>query len=194
MSYTFQDLGSEVLLIEDLLDADTCQQAIEISEHVGFESAKVLMGAVDESVRRSGILNLDRRDPILRSTNAILLQGVSVIQEALYRWYGIRFDRPEPCSILRYGPGQQYKRHVDNILLTNRFVEVEQGLPTRDVSIVGYLNDDFEGGETFFDRQNLTIQPKRGSVIVFPAYYTHPHQALPVRSGQKYAWTTWLYH
>jgi hypothetical protein len=31
-------------------------------------------------------------------------------------------------------------------------------------------------------------------VIIFPAYYTHPHQALPVRSGRKYSWTTWLYH
>jgi prolyl 4-hydroxylase len=194
MSYTFTDLGSEILLIEDLLDLDTCQQVMEVAEHCGFGEAKVLMGAVDPQVRDSGMLALDRRDPTLKSTNALMLQGVNIIQEALYRWYGIRFSRPEPCSVLRYGPGQQYKRHVDNILLSSRFMEVEQGVPTRDVSIVGYLNDDFEGGETFFDRQNIKVAPKRGSAIVFPAYYTHPHQALPVRSGQKYAWTTWLYH
>jgi prolyl 4-hydroxylase len=194
MSYTVTDLGSEILLLENLLDSDTCQQIIGVAEHCGFENAGVLLDQVDAQVRDSGILALDGRDPMQKSTNGLMLQGVGVIQEALYRHYGIRFDRPEPCSILRYLPGQQYKRHVDNILLSSRFVEVEEGIPTRDVSVVGYLNDDFEGGETFFDRQGIKVVPSRGSAIVFPAYYTHPHQALPVRSGKKYAWTTWLYH
>jgi prolyl 4-hydroxylase len=78
--------------------------------------------------------------------------------------------------------------------LSSRFEEIAQGVPTRDVSIVGYLNEDFTGGETFFDRQNIKIKPQKGSAIVFPSYYTHPHQSLPVDTGQKYAFTTWLFH
>ena len=58
------------------------------------------------------------------------------------------------CSILRYKPGQRYKRHVDNLLLASRFQEVANNIPTRDVSIIGYLNDDFEGGG------NLVRSPK----------------------------------
>jgi prolyl 4-hydroxylase len=194
VAYTVTDLGSEILLIEDLLDRDTCRHVIEVAEHCHFDAAAILVDAVDPDVRSSGILALNPRNPVQQSTNQLLMQSIKVVQESLYRWYGVQFPQAETCSVLRYNPGQQYKRHVDNILLSSRFQEVEQGIPTRDVSIVGYLNDDFEGGETFFDRQNIKVSPKLGSVIVFPSYYTHPHQSLPVTIGKKYAWTTWLYH
>ncbi|MBE9030801.1 2OG-Fe(II) oxygenase [filamentous cyanobacterium LEGE 11480] len=194
MDYTVTDLGSEVLLIEDILPPDICQHVIDVAEHCHFEAAAILVESVDPDVRNSGILPLNPRNPVQQSTNQLLLQSVKTVQEALYRWYGVQFPHAETCSVLRYLPGQQYKRHVDNILLASRFQEVEQGIPTRDISIVGYLNDDFEGGETFFDRSKLKVKPKAGSAIIFPAYYTHPHQALPVTAGKKYAWTTWLYH
>jgi predicted 2-oxoglutarate/Fe(II)-dependent dioxygenase YbiX len=149
---------------------------------------------VDSNGRSASILTLDLKDPLQQSTNALLISKIRIIQEALFRWYGIRFPQAEPCSILRYLPGQKYKRHVDNLVLSSRVEEMQQGIPTRDVSLVGYLNDDFEGGETLFDRQHLKVQPQAGSVLFFPAYYTHPHQSLPVRLGKKYAWTSWLYH
>ncbi len=116
------------------------------------------------------------------------------IQAGLYEYYGIAFPHAEACSLLRYREGQFYRRHVDNLLLGSRLEEAKQGLPTRDISVVGYLNDDFEGGTTWFDRQNLEVKPRTGCVIVFPAYYTHPHQSLLVTRGQKYAFTTWLFH
>lgn len=194
MDYTVTDLGAEILLIEDLIDQDTCRHVIEVAEHCHFEAAAILVDAIDPDVRNSGILALNPRNPVQQSTNQLLMRFVQVIQTALYRWYGVQFPHAETCSVLRYLPGQQYKRHVDNILLASRFQEVEQGIPTRDVSIVGYLNQDFEGGETFFDRQQIKVKPSVGSAIVFPAGYTHPHQSLPVTLGQKYAWTTWLYH
>jgi prolyl 4-hydroxylase len=106
----------------------------------------------------------------------------------------VTFTDLKICSILRYQPGQAYKRHVDNLLLSSRLEEVAQGVPTRDISIVGYLNQGFEGGETYFDRQNLKVKPQTGHVIVFPSYYTHPHQSLPVTRGCKYAFTSWLFH
>lgn len=194
MSYRVQDLGSEILLFEHLVESETCDHLMEVAEFCHFEAATILVGAVDTSVRNSGILTFDRRNPIQKSANDLLSSKIKIIQEALVKTYGIPFPQAEPCSILRYSPSQQYKRHVDNILLGSRIQEVEQGIPTRDVSIVGYLNDDFEGGETFFDRQGIKVKPQKGSAIVFPAYYTHPHQSMIVRSGRKYSWTSWLYH
>ncbi|MGI0490951.1 prolyl hydroxylase family protein [Alkalinema pantanalense CENA528] len=194
MDYSIRDLGADVLLIENLLEPELCTQIIDVAEFCHFESATILLRAIDTDVRNSGILPLDLRNPVQKSTNDLLVKKIGIVQEALYKTYGIRFPHAETCSILRYSPSQQYKRHVDNILLASRFQEVDQGIPTRDVSIVGYLNEDFQGGETFFDRQNLKVKPKMGSAIVFPAYYTHPHQSLPVTHGRKYAWTSWLYH
>jgi len=187
------DLGSEILLIEQVLDSTLCTHVIEVAECCKFNNSGILLNTVDPDVRNSGILALGEA-PLQQSTNDLLLTQVTLIQQILFKHYGIRFPHAEMCSILRYLPGQSYKRHVDNLLLASRFMELEQGIPTRDVSIVGYLNDDFEGGETLFDRQNVKVKPKSGSAVVFPAYYTHPHQALPVTRGRKYVFTTWLYH
>jgi prolyl 4-hydroxylase len=194
VGYTVTDLGSEIFLLEHLLEPELCAHLIEVAECCHFEAAAILQGHVDADVRHSGMLPLNPRDPIHKSTNDLLLAKIAVIQQALFKLYGVKFPQAETCTILRYLPGQQYKRHVDNLLLASRFQEVEQGIPTRDVSIVGYLNGDCEGGETLFDRQNVKVKPQAGSALVFPAYYTHPHQALPVTRGKKYAWTSWLYH
>lgn len=193
MSYSVKDLGGEILLIENLLEPSLCAHIIDIAESSHFTPASILIGTVDADVRSSGLLKLDPKNSLLKSTNDLLIGKISIVQQALFKCYGVKFPYAETCSILRYLPGQHYKRHVDNVLLTSRFQEIEQGIPTRDVSVVGYLND-CEGGETLFDRQNIKVKPQMGSVIVFPSYYTHPHQALPVTKGRKYAWTSWLYH
>jgi predicted 2-oxoglutarate/Fe(II)-dependent dioxygenase YbiX len=194
VGHTFTDLGSDILLVEDLLERSLCNHIIQITDCCQFQPAGILVNVVDTDVRSGGILQLGGSNPLLESTNQLLLQKIKIVQELLFKRYRVKFSQPEACSILRYQPGQSYKRHVDNLLLSGRFQEMEQGIPTRDVSIVGYLNDDFAGGETFFDRQNVKVKPKTGSVLVFPAYYTHPHQALPVLQGRKYAFTTWLYY
>jgi prolyl 4-hydroxylase len=126
--------------------------------------------------------------------NQRILEKISVVQQLLLQVYGVKFPYAEPCTILRYQTGQFYKRHVDNLLLVSRFEELEQGMPTRDISIVGYLNDDFTGGETYFERQDVKVKPEAGAVLVFPAYFTHPHESLPILSGEKYAFTSWLFH
>lgn len=190
---TLTRLGNEIFLIEDVLDAVVCQQMIETANCNGFDSAEILIKQVDNQIRNSDLIALGDSNPLLESANKLLHSKLSVVQKLLYQEYGIKFLYAEPCSILRYKEGQFYKRHVDNILLASRFQELEHGIPTRDISVVGYLNDDFEGGETYFDRQNVRVKPLAGAVLVFPAYFSHPHQSLPVTKGQKYAFTTWLF-
>lgn len=194
MGQTFKDLGADILLLEGLIEPSLCQHVIEIAECCQFQPSSILINVVDTEVRSSDILALGNGNALQESTNQLLLNKIKVVQDLLFKHYGVKFPHAEMCSILRYMAGQSYKRHVDNLLLESRFVEVANGIPTRDISIVGYLNDGFEGGETFFDRQNIKVKPQAGSVVVFPSYYTHPHQSLPVIRGKKYAFTSWLFH
>ncbi|MBD2101476.1 2OG-Fe(II) oxygenase [Leptolyngbya sp. FACHB-261] len=194
MPIQFTDLGADILLVEGLLPLTFCKHLIEVLECFQLQAAGIAVERVDTKIRSNDLLRLGGSDPLLQSTNQLLLAQVASIQTLLHQHYGVAFPHSEDCSLLRYQSGQFYKRHVDNLLLASRFAEIAQGLPTRDISLVGYLNEDFEGGETFFDRQNLKVKPQTGSVLVFPAYYTHPHQSLAVIEGQKYAWTTWLFH
>ena len=55
-----------------------------------------------------------------------------------------------------------------------------------------YLNDIPDGeGETEFLWQGLRVQPKAGTVSIFPAFFTHTHRGNPVYSCDKYIATGW---
>lgn len=197
-SYTVTPLGEEIFLINDLLEPALCQKLIQLAqdcERQGqLQAADILIETVDSQVRSGELLRLGKSAPELEVANQLLLEQFAVIKQMLLQIYGIKFPYAEPCTILRYRSQQFYKRHIDNILLGSRFEELEQNLPTRDISIVGYLNDDFAGGETYFDRQDVRVKPQAGAVLVFPAYFTHPHASLPILAGEKYAFTSWLFH
>ena len=55
-----------------------------------------------------------------------------------------------------------------------------------------YLNNIPSGeGETEFLWQGLKVQPKAGTVCIFPASFTHTHRGNPVYSCDKYIATGW---
>jgi hypothetical protein len=87
----------------------------------------------------------------------------------------------EAFNFIKYGPGQHFMEHHDHGFSYNCTV-----------SLVGYPNDNYEGGELFFRLQGLKIKPEAGDLFVFPSNYMYPHQAMPVHSGVKYSIVTML--
>jgi hypothetical protein len=55
-----------------------------------------------------------------------------------------------------------------------------------------YLNDVESGGETDFFFQKRSIKPKKGTVVIAPAGFTHTHRGNVPLSGDKYILTSWL--
>lgn len=55
------------------------------------------------------------------------------------------------------------------------------------VSMVGYLNDDYSGGEIYFPRFNLEIKPEAGDLIIFPSTFIYEHASKPIKDGTKYS-------
>jgi len=56
-----------------------------------------------------------------------------------------------------------------------------------------YLNDIPEGeGETEFLFQGIRYQPKKGDLVIFPAFFTHTHRGNPVYTTDKYIATGWM--
>jgi hypothetical protein len=55
-----------------------------------------------------------------------------------------------------------------------------------------YLNDQFEGGETEFLYYKRRVQPKEGTLLIWPAGLTHAHRGGLVLSGMKYVVTGWF--
>tara|TARA_R100000306_G_C4357809_1_gene133694 strand:- start:204 stop:836 length:633 start_codon:yes stop_codon:yes gene_type:complete len=64
---------------------------------------------------------------------------------------------------------------------------------SRRVLAVGlYLNTVEEGGETEFLYQSKRVKPVQGTLVIFPAIWTHPHRGNPPLKGDKYFMTTWI--
>jgi hypothetical protein len=55
-----------------------------------------------------------------------------------------------------------------------------------------YLNTVDEGGETEFYHQRLKIMPRRGTLVIFPTYFTHMHKGHVPLSNDKYILNFWL--
>lgn len=87
----------------------------------------------------------------------------------------------EAMNFVKYGPGQHFQEHTDHGYSYNCVV-----------SLVGYPNDDYEGGELEFRLQKIKIKPRAGDLFVFPSNFMYPHKSLPVVSGTKYSIVTML--
>lgn len=55
-----------------------------------------------------------------------------------------------------------------------------------------YLNTVEVGGKTEFLHQKLAVKPEVGTLVIWPAGYTHYHRAAPDLEGKKYIATGWF--
>jgi len=85
-------------------------------------------------------------------------------------------------DLLRYKPGGHLPAHQD------------QGISTRILSTVSYLNDDYVGGEIEFMHSGIKIKPPAGSIIFFPSNYLYVHEVHPIVSGERYALPHWFHN
>ena len=57
----------------------------------------------------------------------------------------------------------------------------------RQMSVVYYVNSDYEGGELEFPFLELKVKPLAGELIIFPSNYLFLHSANKITSGIKYS-------
>ena len=55
-----------------------------------------------------------------------------------------------------------------------------------------YLNDIEDGGETEFKYQKFRVKPKAGTLVMWPAGFTHTHRGNPPLTNTKYIMTGWV--
>lgn len=91
----------------------------------------------------------------------------------------------EAIQVLEYSSNQEYKFHHD---ISNDPNSKEYH---RQISVVLYLNNNFEGGATEFPHQ--TFKPLPGYGLFFPSNWCFPHSGQKVLSGKKRVVVTWYY-
>lgn len=67
----------------------------------------------------------------------------------------------------------------------------ERSMCQRLLTWIVYLNDVEEGGETEFLYQHMRVKPEQGTLVIWPAAFTHTHRGNPPLSNEKYIVTGW---
>jgi len=84
-------------------------------------------------------------------------------------------------------------RTSNNLHVLNRNKKNES-IMIRSITFIFSLNDDYIGGELNFPYYDLSIKLKKGSVIIFPPYWTHKHSSNNLENDTyRYTVTTWGY-
>jgi predicted 2-oxoglutarate/Fe(II)-dependent dioxygenase YbiX len=97
------------------------------------------------------------------------------------------FEQPE---VLRYGPGGYYRHHSDAYYLLPEKRAWRKAVD-RDISLLIYFNDDYEGGELDFKRLSFRLRPRAGMLVWFPSDVRYEHMAMPVERGRRYCLASW---
>jgi len=109
-------------------------------------------------------------------------------------------DHSEGIQILRYEVGGEYRPHFDYFPPgdAGSGLHVAQG-GQRIGTLIMYLNDVEEGGETIFPEIGLSVVPRRGHAVYFGYCNSRNevdpltlHGGAPVRRGVKWIATKWL--
>jgi len=71
------------------------------------------------------------------------------------------------------------------------FESMNREVSNRFLTWILYLNDVHEGGETEFLYQSMRVKPEQGTLVIWPASFTHTHRGNPPLSNEKYIVTGW---
>jgi hypothetical protein len=98
-------------------------------------------------------------------------------------WHGM-----SPIRYNRYDKNTKMEWHCDHI--HSLFDGERKGVPI--LSIVGSLNDDYEGGD-FVMWDNEKIELPAGSIMIFPSNFMYPHGVMPVTNGSRHSFVSWVW-
>jgi hypothetical protein len=170
---------SDCYWIENVIPKEVCERIIQ--EYTKPSVEKILPYINEEQ------LDLDVRNvqrvmmPLHGGIGATLTSiGLNLNQE---RWqYNITHSNQS--EFLIYDINGKYITHVDTFH--------EHSNETRKLTILAFLNDDFEGGKFYIQNFDKRLYPKQtpGTILVFPSFM--PHGVEPVIKGKRFSVVTWM--
>jgi len=182
---TDQSIGEDEEILywytENAISDTACDQMITKFESFETEKAQVggqLSGKVDTNIRDVNKIPITNEIGIGATMTGI---GLNMNNRA---W---KFDvtHSNQTEYLRYDADGHYKTHVDTY-------NVPTQKETRKITVLAFLNDDFEGGRLYLENGDERTYPeqKKGTVISFPSYINHGVE--PVTKGIRRSIVTWM--
>ena len=180
-------------VLNDVLDAQECEELIALARPRLTPSTTVdpLTGQDRAGGHRSslGMFFRLRENPL-----------VARIDERVSALMNLPVENGEGLQVLHYPAGAQSLPHFDFLVPSNTANQASLARSGQRVStLVSYLNDVEEGGDTVFPETGWSVSPQRGSAVYFeycnslgqvdPASL---HAGAAVVRGEKWVATKWM--
>ena len=167
---------SDIIEVQQLWPKERCRELISRSEAMGYEQARVQTTRGQKLIKE------------IRSNQRVIFKDIELADEL---WITIKPASPlrignseaiglnELFRFYKYERGEHFRRHRDESYIRN---DIEASYYT----LLVYLNEEFEGGETNFG--DLSISPKEGKGLIFR--HDLEHEGGMISSGTKYVLRT----
>jgi 2OG-Fe(II) oxygenase superfamily len=190
-----KNLDYYVKVYDNWIDPEICKKTINefetqeytntFQQHLFYDiRTKTALNRSGENELEVSCSNVSSKDYLMKKVWDGCYQYLTDLDFSWFNnWSGysdIRFNK--------YSENKCMAIHCDHI--QSLFDGEKKGIPT--LSIVGLLNDDYDGGE-FVMWTDQVIKLKCGSVMIFPSNFLFPHRVNPVKKGTRYSFVSWAY-
>ena len=172
-----------IVILGNVLSNEECDELIRLSKDKMQRSKIGKTREVDELRTSSSMFFQENENEI-----------VARVEKRISSIMNIPIEHGEGIQILQYTPGQEYKAHYDFFSSTSKVTS-----NNRISTLIMYLNDVEQGGETFFPKLNLSVSPQKGMAVYFEYFYSDEdlneltlHGGAPVIAGEKWVATQWM--
>ena len=185
------DLRHYLKHFKNHIDNNLCDTLVHEMKTIEFSQHKFHNPITGEFKTRSGSKELSISYDDCPSRSILSEKMWYIIKDYLHyidmpwftRWSGYTIPR-----FNKYDEDKKMALHCDHI--QSMFDGERKGIPT--LSVLGVLNDDYEGGE-FIMFDDTEIKFDKGDVLVFPSLFLYPHKVEPVKSGTRYSYISWVW-
>jgi len=174
-----------ISVFDNVLPLEYCKNLISkhttagMNNNSGYQSRVESYAQVTEEVEQRSIsLGVDPAD-------------YDILATAIFNVANVNYNCIEAIDIYNYEKGRYLAYHHDYPYDPRQINYYKYGGDRVGTGIF-YLNDDFEGGETFFPHHNVNIIPKAGSFLYFQQGYDEAtnwstiHESKVIKSGTKW--------
>ena len=171
-----------IVVLGNVLSKDECEGLISLSKD-RMQRSK-LRDSLETEVRTSSSMFFQEGENEL----------ITRVEKRVSQIMNVPYEHGEGLQILNYQIGQEYKAHFDFFSSSSKPVK-----NPRISTLVMYLNDVEEGGETYFPKLNFSVSPHKGMAVYFEYFYDDQelneltlHGGAPILKGDKWAATQWM--
>jgi len=183
-----------IRLCEGFATAAECQWLINLASH-SLHRAKIYRKDAAGHVASDSRTNTEANYTIVHADIVL-----SLIRDRLAAAAGTTTNGFEIAKLLHYEPGQQFDLHCDfQEPITPALRQEVERHGQRVATVLVYLNEDYEGGETDFPRAQLRHKGRRGDALVFANVtasgaldYDTLHAGRAPTSGVKWLLSQWI--